>query len=147
VLVPESLRTEIDRARASVDFCVALVFLSVAFGGVSLIAGLAQATERVTLLVSGGVAVVLALPWYRLAVNSTGHWHSTVQALVNLGRLPLAQSLGVGIPKELKREREMWQQVTWFVREPFDEKLTPEGLDPFRLEPARDDGNVEEGNR
>ncbi|GHG50304.1 hypothetical protein [Streptomyces griseocarneus] len=53
--------------------------------------------------------------------------------LVNTGRKPLAESLGLLLPGELACECEMWALVTKLSRLPYHERAA--GLDPFRAKP------------
>lgn len=130
-VVPESQQKEVERARVPVDFCVAAFYLLIPFGVLALAAGIAQSTDRALLIVSALVAF-LALPLcYRLAVSSVEGWGASVQALVNLGRIKLAAELGLKLPATIEVERQMWDQVRWFVGEPFEPDGAAE-LDRFR---------------
>ena len=95
--VPDALRTELDRARASVDFCVSAVYLSVGFGLFAAILGIVDGHGHAAVVLAGVVSVITTPLWYGLAVISTAQWQSTVQALVNLGRLPLAEAWATSI--------------------------------------------------
>lgn len=56
-----------------------------------------------------------------------------MRALVNAGRKPLADSLGLVLPKELAEERRMWTLVSRFSRIPFHERAS--ALDRYRAAP------------
>jgi hypothetical protein len=73
--------------------------------------------------------------WYRTAVAATDEWAAAVRALVNVGRAPLAHSLGLALPKSLLEERSMWTLVSKFTRIPYDDPAV--ALDRYRrdLEP------------
>jgi hypothetical protein len=133
---PESLQKEVERARVPVDFCVASFFLLIPFGLLALIAGLAHSTDRALLLVSAVVAFAALPAWYRLAVSSVAGWGASVQALVNVGRIGLAEDLGLSLPETIAEEREMWDQVRWFAGEAFEETNAAQ-LDRFRKRPPQ----------
>jgi hypothetical protein len=113
-LVPKSLQTELDRSRATIDFFVALFYLSFALGGLS-IATAFDGRVRPILLVIGLIAIVSTIAWYEMAIISTSYYARTVQALVNLGRVKLANELGLYIPYEIEHERRMWWLLKSFV--------------------------------
>jgi hypothetical protein len=128
--VPDQVRRQVELARASVDFFVALLAGHVAVCG---LAGLALATGRpdVPLLLGTiGVLAVLVPVWYRSAVTATDEWAAAVRALVNTGRKPLADSLGLALPDTLAEERDMWAMVSRLSRIPYHERAA--ALDRFR---------------
>ncbi|MET9378591.1 hypothetical protein ABZX98_31400 [Streptomyces sp. NPDC002992] len=130
---PEQIRRQVDLARANVDFFVALLYGHCA---VVLCAAVALTTARpdVPLLIAAIAVPGLLMPvWYRAAVSATDEWSAAVRALVNTGRKPLAESLGLLLPGELAREREMWALVSKMSRLPHHERAA--GLDPFRATP------------
>jgi hypothetical protein len=130
---PESVQTNVDTARTPVDFFVSLVYLFAILGVVSIGAAL-RGEDWLRLVVVGAVALALVPVWYRLAVVATDQWSSSVKALVNLGRKPLAEALGLEIPKDLERERQMWRRVNQFVRAEFDPRIV-ELMNEFRSGP------------
>src|SRR5690606_2166438 len=113
-------------ARSAVDFFVCLFYSLVLLtlcAVVTLVAGGPEPLRlTLTFLASGGTAVLA----YQGAVVSTDHWAAAVRALVHLGRIPLARSLGLVIPAAREDEREMWRRVNWLVRLDFDPRLAPE---------------------
>jgi hypothetical protein len=132
-VVPDSLRRELDLARSSVDFFVAATYLSVAVGVVTGAAGLlARPGPDLGLLAVGLIALLLSRVWYSSAVTSTSYWDSTVRALVNLGRVPLAASLGLRLPASIDAERKMWALVVRFAYYGYEEGSAVR-LDEFRL--------------
>lgn len=143
-VVPDSLRTELARARANVDFFVAATYLSAAFGVLAVAAALVAMRKGVGLALLGVLALALSPGCYRLAVTSTTYWASTVRALVNLGRKELATGLGLRLPGEVKKEREMWELLAAYVFYAYDDKWA-DRLDEFRIvKPASEDANEEE---
>ncbi len=69
-----------------------------------------------------------------MAITATDSWSYSVQALVNVGRVKLADALGLQIPDSLEEERLMWGLVTRY----FAFAQTADGLqlDRFRKKPA-----------
>lgn len=131
---PEQARRQAETARTSVDFFVALLY---GHGVVALLAFLALASagaER-PLLVVTAIALCALIPlWYRSAVYATDEWAAAVRAMVNLGRKPLADALGLLIPKQLAEERIMWQLVTRMSRRPYRDAADT-ALAPYRTAP------------
>ncbi|MEV0184526.1 hypothetical protein AB0I54_35350 [Streptomyces sp. NPDC050625] len=127
---PEQIRRQVDLARASADFFVALLAGHVAVA-IAASAVLASAHARAAVLLTTIVTVVsLALLWYRSAVTATDEWAAAVRALVNLGRKPLAEALGLSLPPTLDGERTMWTLVTRLAKQPYHERRA--ALDPYR---------------
>ena len=56
--------------------------------------------------------------------------------LVNVGRFPLAATLGLNVPRDPQDERAMWQAVTAFVRRDYDPPRAAR-LTAFRAAPTR----------
>jgi hypothetical protein len=137
-LVPKNLQDELDNSRAATDFFVATVYLTALYGlGAAALVGVELWHNRpLDYPLMGQAIVVLVLGpaiSYRLAVSSTTYWAATVQAMVNLGRMPLAKAMGLTIPKTLEAERQMWNALTAFVFYPF-ERATAHALDQFRTQ-------------
>lgn len=134
----EALVKDVDNARAGVDFFVCLVYVS---GGVSfsaLLALLSSERQMATLLLVATISAATMIVWYRLAVVATDAWASAVRAMVDMGRVPLAKGLGLELPKTLAEEREMWQQVGWFLGYRF-KGISVANLDSYRA-PQDDEG-------
>lgn len=129
-VAPEHLIKQVDLARTGVDFFVSLLY------GHLIVALLAAATFIIsvrphwTLLATALVLGALAPIWYRLAVHSTDDWSQAVRALVNLGRKPLAESLGLCLPETIEKERRMWELTSKLARLPYHERAAE--LDIFR---------------
>ena len=141
-ITPDGLRTELARARANVDFFVALTYLSVVFGAMAVAVGVAVGTTHIGLVLLGILTIALGPWWYRLAVTSTTYWASTVRALVNVGRKELATALGLRLPREVEAEREMWQLMAQFVFYRYD-KTWSDQLNEFRVAVPDDDEKAE----
>lgn len=140
--MPESLTKAVDRTSAGVDFFVCLVYLTPALG-LSAAATLvtAPADARVLLVVTAVAALGVAPLLYRAAVTATDAWSAAVRAVVDVGRVPLAEALGLVLPDRLADERTMWQTVGWLVTFHYDPRAAT-ALDPYRkqtkpAEPAR----------
>jgi hypothetical protein len=101
--------------------------------------------DRLKLFIIAAIALALIPAWYLLAVLSTDQWYYSVQAMVNIGRKPLAESLNLRIPKSVAEEREMWGLVNWVVKYPYREDIA-KSLEPYRLEsPKKDSGDTSPG--
>nr|WP_206314367.1 hypothetical protein [Streptomyces coryli] len=130
---PEQARRKTELARANVDFFIALIYGHAAVAGTALLTlGSAEADPSV-LLITAAVLGCLTPLWYRSAVAATDEWAAAVRALVNTGRKPLAESLGLVLPRDVEREREMWSLVTKMSRLPYHERAA--ALDAFRADP------------
>jgi hypothetical protein len=83
-----------------------------------------------------GPALAIALPvvlvplWYGLAVEATDEWAAAFRGLVDLGRKPLAEALGLEMPGTLKQERKMWELASRMSRRRYSP--SDEALDQFR---------------
>jgi hypothetical protein len=130
--VPKPLRQQVDSARAGVDFFVCLLYGQLIVAVASLASLGAPNPHSLTLVVTAAALIVLSLVWYRLAWATTDDWALAVRALVDLGRKPLAESLGLRLPRELDREREMWTKYCQMVLWPYDASRAS-ALDEFRL--------------
>jgi hypothetical protein len=143
--VVESAAKEVDDARAGVDFFVCMLYVS---GLVALSAACALfSDERDTanLVIAMVVAGVAALGSYRAAVTATDAWAAAVKAMVDLGRVPLAEALGLDLPDTLVEEREMWKRVGWFLGYAYHERGAAM-LDPYRSRAADGDGATKAGS-
>jgi hypothetical protein len=128
-VVPKSLQDELNRSRAIVDFFVALVYLSFGSGVLSIIVSTGSC-NKLAVCTYGLASAASCFLWYRLAVTSSTYWSSTVQALVNIGRVKLAEQLGLQLPSTLQEEREMWGHLTLFVF--YSDGASGDRLDAYR---------------
>jgi hypothetical protein len=71
---------------------------------------------------------------YYAAVKATDAWASSVKAMVDVGRIPLAKALGLQIPAKLAEERDMWLRVGWLLGFAYEPEAGTE-LDPYRQLP------------
>ncbi|WP_035839101.1 hypothetical protein [Kitasatospora azatica] len=130
-VAPEPVRHQTETARTNVDFFIALLYghLLVATAAAGT---LASASANTTLLLTTGlVLTLLALVWYRCAIAATDSWAAAVRALVNVGRKPLTQSLGLELPETLADERDMWTKVTRLALRPYG--ADSDALDLYRI--------------
>ncbi|SFF04178.1 hypothetical protein SAMN05216251_107334 [Actinacidiphila alni] len=127
---PEQIRRQAELARVNVDFFVALLY---GHGLVALAAVLsltAADPDTLPLTVAAVVLCLLIPVWYRCAVVATDEWAAAVRALVNVGRKPLAESLGLRLPADLAAERAMWTLVTRQSRTAYSDRTA--ALDAYR---------------
>ncbi|MEU3923130.1 hypothetical protein [Streptomyces sp. NPDC029004] len=130
---PEQVRRQVDLARANVDFFVALLAGHAAVAGTA-VATLASARGDATVLLATAAVLGCMIPvWYRSAVTATDEWAASVRALVNTGRKPLAEALGLALPPDLKGERTMWTLVGKLSQLPYHDRAA--ALDPYRVGP------------
>jgi len=128
---PDQVRRQVELARASVDFFVALCVGHSALAATALLT-LASTGDRPTALTVTAAALCCLVPvWYRSAVTATDEWAAAVRALVNMGRKPLAEGLGLALPADLAEERTMWMLIGKLSRLPYNEKAT--ALNRYRL--------------
>ncbi|MFJ9468096.1 hypothetical protein [Streptomyces caniferus] len=128
--VPDQVRRQVELARTSVDFFVALLYGHVV---VCFLAVLTLATARPDTSMLWGTIVLLLLlvpVWYRSAVTSTDEWAAAVRAMVNVGRKPLADAMCLVLPDQLAKERDMWTMVSRLSRIPYHERAS--ALDRYR---------------
>jgi hypothetical protein len=113
-VTPKYIQEEIDSARSSVDFFVAFLYLSIAFGMACLILGIVEHL-KIPLLLLSIPAFVLSVVFHWLAVRAIDAWSYPIHALVNLGRSKLAEGLGLQLPAALEDEKRMWGLVTKYA--------------------------------
>jgi hypothetical protein len=119
-VVPDSVRKQVETAQLGVDFFVCLLYghIAVAIAAMGVIA--MEGVDNWTLLAAVVVPLALVPVWYRLAVATTDQWAVAVQALVDLGRQPLATALGLIMPMTIEDERTMWERVSRFSSREYD---------------------------
>jgi hypothetical protein len=130
----DQVRKEVGAGRASVDFFVCLIYgqAAVALGALAAIAVNPGGAVRPAVAIAA--AVVLSAAWYWMAVRATDEWAAAVRGLVDLGRKPLADALGLDLPGTLEQEREMWTLVSRRARRAHGDWAAD--LDPFRSRPG-----------
>ncbi|WP_199548330.1 hypothetical protein [Streptomyces sp. N35] len=125
-----------ETARTPVDFFVALLYGHALLALTALAALAVEPSAYGPLVPTAVLALVLVPVWYRSAVVATDEWAAAVRALVNVGRKPLADALGLVLPKELAEERRMWQLVTRMSRRPY-QPAAEAAFAPYRADPDR----------
>lgn len=131
-VVPTTVRRQVENGQVGVDFFVCLLYWNIA---VALMASITLAGGRPhpTALATAIAGPLLLIPfWYRLAVTTTDQWATAVQALVDLGRYPLAKALGFVVPATLSEERTFWEQVSRFASRSYEAERA-KLLDGFRV--------------
>lgn len=128
---PETVRKQTEEGRSPVDFFVSSIAHFSLFAAVTSALGIIQGD--LSLLVFGFVALLLVPLNYNLAVRNVKDWAGSVRALVNLGRRPLADAVGLSMPAKLSDEKDMWAGFYWAIEE-LDSQAVPI-YDSFRLPP------------
>ncbi|MEV8414432.1 hypothetical protein AB0P45_12535 [Streptomyces niveus] len=131
---PAQARRQVETARTSVDFFVALLYGHGVVAVLALVALTSAGAERPLLAVTAVTLCALMPLWYRSAVYATDEWAAAVRAMVNLGRKPLADALGLVLPQQLAEERAMWQLVTRMSRRPYRDAADT-AFAPYRAAP------------
>lgn len=110
----ERVVREMEEMRAQVDIFVAGVSVSLLLTLASLgVAGVSNDRIPPFLLAIGSIAVAPVA--YRGAVRNMKDWANSVRALVNLGRLKVADSLGLLMPWRIEDEITMWRAMSAFA--------------------------------
>jgi hypothetical protein len=113
-VAPKYIQNELNSTRSSVDFFVASFYLSAALGVTTFVVGIFEGfSPSVRAVCVSAFFVSLLCHW--LLMRATGEWGFAVQALVNVARIKLAESLGLELPESLDEEKVMWGLVTSFV--------------------------------
>jgi hypothetical protein len=139
---PERVGKQVDQMRTAVDFFVGLLFgqLLVALAAVATI--YFDPARRGWLAFGALAAIIVAILSYRGAVVATDEWSYAVQALLNVGRSPLANALSLKLPRDVKAEQDMWKSVGQFLR-PKPRQATFEQLNRYRVEvPAPEEQQI-----
>jgi hypothetical protein len=111
--VDDSLANDVESSNNLIESLVGSVFLGLLFSIVSLaVAAWAWAWEPM-LGAAFGLIVVVGSYWGAVAAGRM--YITTSRALVNMGRKPLADKLGLSLPKTLEAEQEMWRAVFNYV--------------------------------
>jgi hypothetical protein len=112
-IASESVRKELEDAEAIVNFFLASVHLSAAFGLTALAFGAVHGDTA--LCVAGLVSLVLTRFFYLRAIHSTLSWGRAVRVLVHLVRGDLLKAYGLVPPEKLVEERRLWLSLLGFV--------------------------------
>lgn len=136
---PEPTTKQVVTARTSVDFFVALLYGHAAVAVTAFASLSASHAHRPVLVITGVTLAVLTSTWYHGAVAATDEWAAAVRAMVNLGRKPLADGLGLVLPKSLEDERRMWQLVTRMSTKSYA-PAADAAFEPYRIDPTQASG-------
>jgi hypothetical protein len=91
-----------------------MTYLSFSFAVVTLLLAIYEGGPTSSFVASvGAFGLTLLSHWF--AVRTTVEWGYSVQALVNIARIKLADGLGLQFPETLEEEKEMWGLVTSYV--------------------------------
>jgi hypothetical protein len=131
---PESTAKEVDNARSGVDFFVCLLYMLILLTLSAVAALFTPSPNWLRLGIAAGLGGTAAIGSYYAAVKATDAWASSVRAMVDTGRIPLAKALGLQIPAKLAEERDMWKRVGWLLSFAYDPEAGT-GLDPYRQPP------------
>jgi hypothetical protein len=128
---PESMGKEIDNARSGVDFFVCLLYMLILLAMTAVAAMFTPSPDWFRLGIATVLGVAGAVGSYYAAVKATDAWSSSVKAMVDIGRIPLAKALGLEIPAKLAEERDMWERVDWLLGFAYKPEAGTE-LDSYR---------------
>ncbi len=141
VTAPGDLAENIQAARQGVELWVgtwsAAILLTVASLATEILASVARSghglTTPIVVAVLGWLAASAA---YRAATAATEEWRYAVNALLNLGRWPLARAYGLNVPSSLEEEKLMWEALRGYIMYGTDAYASR--LDEYRAEPGSD---------
>lgn len=130
-LLPPEFRELLNGARAQLDFCISLVA-----GGLisaALFFGLGAYRDVLPSPWPAAAAAAMIVGGYALAVQLAKPYGDYQRAAFDLGREPLAASLGLTIPQSPAEERQMWKAVSQMIT--FRSARHFEALAGFRKKP------------
>lgn len=141
-MAPNDVRRDAEDARAGVDFFISAVAHLAFLATVSAFVAIWAAVAHGSWIASAAAAVVSValLPLtYGQAVSNVGEWRLAIRALVNTGRVPLADGLGLRLPNTFQEERELWTKYVGLVAHgPHDTYLR--FLNRYRVRSPSGDG-------
>ncbi len=111
--VDESLASDVESSSNLIESLVGSVFLGVLFSVLSLIVAAWAWAAAPLWAVAFGLIVGVGSYWG--AVAAARMYIGTSRALVNMGRKPLANKLGLSLPTTIEAERAMWRAVFNYV--------------------------------
>ena len=128
--VPDSVRKRVDASRVGVDFFICLIYGQLILAVCGIAALVAAPGHPAGPILAVAMPVALIPIWYRLAVEATDEWAAAFRGLVDIGRKPLADALGLVLPPSLEQERRMWELQSRLSRRPYS--ASDAELDRFR---------------
>jgi len=118
-LAAPSLSNQYEKARATVDFLVGLFTMTTLFMVIVVAIVFWPSLLRPRRLLDMYLALLVAgtlwLLWYRGAVKAWEAWAGSLRALVNVGRLRLAEAFALELPGTFEEERVMWENFAGYV--------------------------------
>jgi hypothetical protein len=132
-VVPDQVRKQESASRATVDFFICTIYGHVLLLVSAICAIAVDPGNPARPLAALMLSIILAPMWYLRAVASTDDWAAAVHALVEVGRKPLAESLGLEMPESLEDERRMWQLVSLQVNRGYRDSNA--NINRFRRRP------------
>jgi len=139
--VPKEIRDSLSSANIVSDSFICTLYMFLGLATIAFLVG--GVYSRTSAFVLGAASLVIVLVSHRRLLASTDEWRYAVQALVNIGRKPLAASLGFALPSTLETEREMWNAVTNHVV--YRNMQWGEETDQFRVISPRSSNAVAAG--
>ena len=130
---PERATKQVDQARTTVDMAVAMLYGNLLLAVATLACTLTAAPGAWPLYLLAAAALVLTRGWYVLAIQTTDDWAAAVRSLVNVGRQPLAESMGLRLPDTITAERDMWSKLASTIARPYHPRRS--ALDKYRATP------------
>ena len=119
----DQIRRDVEEGRSPVDFFVSVIanMCALILACIACLAFVPQTRVRASVII---VIALFVIPTsYRLALRNVIDWTQSVKAMVNIGRLNLAEALSLEMPATLEKEREMWSAHYWTVELNQDDYL------------------------
>jgi hypothetical protein len=130
-VVPEGLRTDVNNARTGVDFFVCMCYMSGLLALAAVVGMITGSGSLIGPVLVATAGVVVSIGCYRASIMATDVWAAAVRAMVDLGRVPLARSVGLNLPESLEEERAMWQDLGWLTAFPYRQEVAKQ-IDRWR---------------
>jgi len=111
----DQVRRDVEDGRSPVDFFVSMVANMCALILASAVCVVFAPPTRIRAAIIIFVAVAAIPASYNLAVRNVVDWSLSVKAMVNIGRVHLADALSLEMPATLDEEREMWSAHFWTI--------------------------------
>lgn len=137
-LAPEAISKQVGQMRTAVDFFVALFYGQLVITLSAIVMLILDAERRTPLAIGGAAGLIIGIMAYRGAVVATDEWAYSVQALVNVGRLPLAKALSLRLPKDLADEQDMWRRLGRMLM-PKPSSETFSSLSEYRIQASAEE--------
>jgi len=106
-VAPEAVVSGLNDGRTATNTWVGGIALSAGFAIAAVATAIASGST--TPIVYAVVSIALTAPFYQRAVSAAGGYARAMRALIDLGRLPLAEAVGLDMPATLAEETHMWK--------------------------------------